>query len=119
MAAGQRRRRRPSRLAQAALGLGLSGAGALLLLGLLLIPERLDALLLVSNAIAHVIGGLSRLAMGLLQLGAVLLVALLALLGLLLLLGGLVRLFRAGLAPLSRADAAATAPPVARKTRGR
>ena len=97
----------------------MAGVGALLLLGLMLIPERLDALLLVSTAIAHVIGGLSRLAMGLAQLAAVLLVALLALLALLLLLGGLVRLLRALVPPISRADAATRIRPVARKTRGR
>jgi len=115
---GRRRRPRPSRWLQACLGLGLAGAGALLLLGLMLIPERLDALLLVSTAIAHVIGGLSRLAMGLAQLAAVLLVALLALLALLLLLGGMVRLLRALVAPVSHADAAARSRPAARKTRG-
>lgn len=114
-----RRRRPPSRWLQACLGLALAGVGALLLLGLMLIPERLDALLLVSTAIAHVIGGLSRLAMGLAQLAAVLLVALLALLALLLLLGGLVRLLRALVPPISRADAATRIRPVARKTRGR
>lgn len=113
-----RRRRPPSRWLQACLGLALAGVGALLLLGLMLIPERLDALLLVSTAIAHVIGGLSRLAMGLAQLAAVL-VALLALLALLLLLGGLVRLLRALVPPISRADAATRIRPVARKTRGR
>jgi hypothetical protein len=58
------------------------------------IPERFDTLLLVSTAIANVIGGLSRLGVGLLQLTGVLVVALLALLALVLLLGGMVRMAR-------------------------
>ena len=116
---GRQRRRRPSRWLQAFLGVASAGGGALLLLGLMLIPERLDALLLVSTAIAHVIGGLGRLAMGLAQLAAVLLVALLALLALLLIFGGLMRLLRALVPPVSREDAAAIARPAARKTRER
>ena len=121
---------RPHARARAVLdGLALGGAGAGLLSALMLIPERLDALLLVSTAIANVIGGLSRLGQGLLQLTAVLVVALLALFGLLLLLGGMVRLARALAAPrlassedspsrLSRAGAPARSRPVARTTRG-
>ena len=70
-------------------------AGSLILAWLMQLPERLDALLLVSNAIANLIGGLSRLSMGILQLGSVIAVALLALMALLLLVGGGVRLARA------------------------
>jgi hypothetical protein len=88
-----------------------------MLLGLMLIPERLDALLLVSTAIANVIGGLSRLGLGLLQLGGVLLVAVLALLALALLLGGVLRLMRALVAPVSRAGAVPRGLRVARRTR--
>lgn len=83
------------RFSQACLGLLLGGLGVGILAGLVRIPDRLDALLLVSHAIANLIGGLSRLALGLLQLGAVLLVVFMALLALLLLAGGLVRLWRA------------------------
>jgi len=115
-----RRRRRPARWRQLAIGLGLGAAGGALLASLLLIPERFDTLLLVSTAIANVIGGLSRLGVGLLQLTAVLVVALLALLALALLLGGMVRVARclAG-APLSREAAGTRGQPVARTTRGR
>jgi len=76
-------------------GLLLIVAGSLILTGLMQLPERLDALLLVSNAIANLISGLSRLSMGILQLGSVIVVALLALMALLLLVGGGVRLARA------------------------
>jgi hypothetical protein len=76
-------------------GLLLIGAGSLILGILMQLPKRLDALLLVSNAIANLISGLSRLMMGILQLGSVIVVALLALAALLLLVGGGVRLVRA------------------------
>lgn len=85
-------------------------------MGLVRIPDRLDALLLVSQAIANLIAGLNRLAVGLLQLGAVLLVVLLALLALLLLAGGLVRLWRALLPaaapPRPRESGSAPLPPL-------
>ena len=77
------------------MGLLLAALGVGTFALLVHIPERLDTLLLVRHAIANLIGGLSRLALGLLQLGAVLLVVSLALLALLLLAGGLVRLWRA------------------------
>jgi hypothetical protein len=64
------------------------------------IPDRLDALLLVSNAIANLITGLSHLSIGVLQLAGVLMVVALALLALLLLVGGGVRIFRALSTPL-------------------
>ncbi len=75
-------------------GLLLILAGGLILGGLMQLPDRLDTLLLVSNAIANLISGLSRLTIGVLQLGSVIVVALLALLALLLLVGGTVRLVR-------------------------
>jgi hypothetical protein len=89
-----RRSRQRRRLSLAGRGLLLGFLGIGILAGLVRIPERLDALLLVSQAIANLIVGLHRLGLGLLQLGAVLLVVLLALLALLLLAGGVVRLWR-------------------------
>jgi hypothetical protein len=80
-------------------GLLLGAGGAGLLVGLMQIPDRLDALLLVSNAIANLIDGLSHLSIGVLQLAAVLMVVALALLALLLLVGGGVRIFRALTSP--------------------
>ena len=119
--AGRPRRRPPSsRWSQVLTGLLVGSTGAALLVGLMLIPERFDALLLVSTAIVNVINGLSQLGLGLLQLAGVLVVALLALLALLLLLGGIVRLARALSQPgLSRAGAAATGRPTATRTTGR
>jgi hypothetical protein len=93
-----RRRRRLRRLHQGAMGLLLAVLGSGILAVLVRLPERLDTLLLVSNALANVIGGLSRLGLGLLQLGGVLLVVVLALFALLLLAGGVVRLWKALLA---------------------
>lgn len=92
--AAPRRGPRP-RWRQVGTGLLLGAAGAGLLLGLMQIPDRLDALLLVSNAIANLIDGLSHLSIGVLQLAGVLMVVALALLALLLLVGGGVRIFRA------------------------
>ena len=115
-----RLRRRSGRWRQLAIGLGLGGAGGGLLASLMLIPERFDTLLLVSTAIANVIGGLSRLGVGLLQLTGVLVVALLALLALVLLLGGMVRVARCLAGPaLNRGAAGTRSQPVARTTRGR
>ncbi|MBM5803089.1 MAG: hypothetical protein FJ078_03050 [Cyanobacteria bacterium K_DeepCast_35m_m2_155] len=68
--------------------------GAGLLMGLMQLPERLDTLLLVSTAIANLIGGLGRFLLGLLQLLGVLLLAVVAIGSLVLLLAGLVRLIR-------------------------
>ena len=75
----------------------LMAAGVGLLVLLLQLPRLidLDSLLLVSTAIGHLIGGLTDLLLGLLQLLAVLLLVCLALLALVLLLGGVVRLVRA------------------------
>jgi len=89
-----RRRRHPPRWRQFGVGLVFMVLGAVMLLGLLQLPERLDTVLLLSTAIAQLIGGLRSLLLGLLQLLAVVLVVLVALLALLLLVGGLVRLVR-------------------------
>ena len=97
--AAPRRGLRRSRWRQVGTGLLLGAGGAGLLLGLMQIPDRLDALLLVSNAIANLIDGLSHLSIGVLQLAGVLMVVALALLALLLLVGGGVRIFRALTSP--------------------
>ena len=90
-----RQRRRRARWQQLGMGLLSLAGGAGLMFGLMLLPERLDTLLLVSNAIANLIGGLSRFGMGLLQLLAVLALAAVALGALVLLLAGVVRLLKA------------------------
>jgi hypothetical protein len=90
-----RQRRRRARWQQLGTGLLSLAGGAGLMFGLMLLPERLDTLLLVSNAIANLIGGLSRFGMGLLQLVAVLALAAVALGALVLLLAGVVRLLKA------------------------
>ncbi len=92
----RRRRQRPlgNRIRQASIGLLLVLAGVGLLYGLMQLPRWLDTVLLVSNAIANLISGLSRLGLGLLQLVGVFGVLALAVLALLLLVGGVVRLFR-------------------------
>ncbi|MEB3335696.1 MAG: hypothetical protein VKP70_12010 [Cyanobacteriota bacterium] len=89
-----KRRRPPSRLKQLAIGMVCVVGSALILMALMGLAERLNTLLLVSQAVANLIRGLSLLAIGLLQLLALLLVAAMALLALLLLLGGLTRLLR-------------------------
>jgi hypothetical protein len=90
-----RRRRRSSRWRQGGAGLllGFSGAGVLLLL--MQLPDRLDTILLVSNAVTNLIRGLALLGMGVMQLAAVLGVVVLALFALLLMVAGGVRLIRA------------------------
>ena len=90
-----RQRRRRARWQQLGTGMLSLAGGAGLMFGLMLLPERLDTLLLVSNAIANLIGGLSRFGMGLLQLVAVLALAAVALGALVLLLAGVVRLLKA------------------------
>ena len=102
---GGKRKRPPARVRQVGEGLLLLAAGVALLLALMRLPERLDTLLLVSNAIANLIGGLSKLGLGLLQLLGVLLLVGVVLLALAFLAGGLVRLARALLRPKT------TAPP--------
>ena len=92
------RKRRPPRRPRLLLeGTALVAAGVGLLVLLLQLPRLvdLDSLLLVSTAIGHLIGGLSQLLMGFLQLLGVLLLVALALLALVLLVGGLLRLVRA------------------------
>jgi len=80
---------------QVASGLLLIALGCGLLVALMQLPERLDTLLLVSTAIANLIGGLGRFLTGLLQLLAVLLLVLVAIGSLLLLVAGCIRLIRA------------------------
>ena len=92
-----RQRRRPPRPRRILEALLLMAAGVGLLVLLLQLPELidLDSLLLISTAIGHLIGGLSQLLMGVLQLLAVLVLVAIALLALLLLVAGLVRFVRA------------------------
>lgn len=71
----------------------LGGCGLLALL--LLLTQRLDALVLLSAAILNLTRGLQQLGLALLQLLAMLLVVLLALVALILLVGGAMRLLRA------------------------
>jgi hypothetical protein len=96
-----RRRRQPPRSRKILEALLLMAGGIGLLVLLLQLPELvdLDSLLLLSTALGHLIGGLSQLLAGVLQLLGVLLLVALALLALLLLVAGLVRLVRALLAP--------------------
>lgn len=90
-----RRRRRQNRLKLFATGLLLLLSGAGTLAALMQLPERLDTLLLVSNAIANLIGGLARFGMGLLQMVAVVALVALVLAALVLLVAGSVRLVKA------------------------
>ncbi|MDI9406161.1 MAG: hypothetical protein QM522_05575 [Chitinophagaceae bacterium] len=90
-----RRRRHPPRWRQFGVGLLFMALGAAMLFGLVQLPERLDTVLLLSNALAQLISGVRALLLGLLQLFGVVLVVLVALLALLLLVGGGVRLVRA------------------------
>jgi hypothetical protein len=84
------------------MGLLFISLGAVILYGLLQLPERLDTLLLLSTAIAQLISGLRSLLLGLLQLLGVVLVVLVALLALMLVVGGLVRLVRSVMPRTSR-----------------
>ncbi|MEB3261980.1 MAG: hypothetical protein VKK94_03355 [Cyanobacteriota bacterium] len=97
-----RKKKRPTRLQLVANGLLLLSLGAGILVGLLQLPERLDTLLLVSNAIANLISGVIRFATGLLQLLGVLALVAVALSALVLLVAGVVRLGKALLMPRSR-----------------
>ncbi len=99
---GGRTKRPPGRIRQLAEALLLLAGGVGVLLALLRLPDRLDTLLLVSNAIANLIAGLSRLGLGLLQLLGVLVLVGVVLLALALLAGGLIRLIRALLRPRPR-----------------
>lgn len=91
----RRRRRRPRPLRQFLIGLGLVILGAAVLVGLLHLPARLDTLLLVSTAISNLIGGLSRLALALLQFVGLILLVAVALAALLALLAGFIRMGKA------------------------
>jgi len=90
-----KRRKHTSRLKHLGMGVLCVAGGSLILTVLMALSERFNTLLLVSQAVANLIRGLSLLATGLLQLVALLTVALLALFALLLLVGGLTRLVRA------------------------
>lgn len=90
-----RRRRQPARWRQAGIALLLGGAGVGLLLALLQLPERFDTFLVLSTALANLIGGLQQALWGLLQLLAAVLVVLAALVALGLVVAGLIRLVRA------------------------
>ncbi len=94
-----RKRRRQARIKLFGTGLLLLAAGAGILVALMQLPERLDTLLLVSNAIANLIAGLSRFGMGVLQLLGVVALVAVALGALVLLVAGLVRLVKALLPP--------------------
>ena len=97
-----RRKRQPPRWRQFVDGMLFMALGSGLLVGLLQLPGRLNATLVVSEAIKHLIQGLGGLLIGGLQLLALLLLVLVAVLALLLLLGGVVRLFRSVLPRSSR-----------------
>lgn len=101
--AGSSKRKSKARPRQILEALLLMAFGVGLLVLLLHLPDLidLDSLLLVSTALANLIGGLSRLLMGILQLLGVALLVSSALLALVLLLGGLVRLVRATVMPMS------------------
>ncbi|MFM9040690.1 MAG: hypothetical protein ACKOHJ_00285 [Vulcanococcus sp.] len=101
--AGSSKRKSKARPRQILEALLLMALGVGLLVLLLHLPDLidLDSLLLVSTALANLIGGLSRLLMGILQLLGVALLVSSALLALVLLLGGLVRLVRATVMPMS------------------
>ena len=89
------RRRRPARWRQAGVALLLGAAGAGLLLVLLQLPERFDTFLLLSTALANLIGGVQQALWGLGQLLAVVLLVLAAIAALALVLAGIIRLVRA------------------------
>ena len=125
----KKRRRHPPRWKQLGIGVMCVAAGSLILAMLTALAERFNTLLLVSQAVANLIRGLSLLATGLLQILALLIVAALALFALLLLVGGLARLVRViagALATkpsktmaLNHAAAGPTTRPAARTSRGR
>jgi hypothetical protein len=90
-----RRRRRPVRWRQVCIALLLGAAGVGLLIVLLQLPERFDTFLVLSTALANLIGGVQQALWGLLQLLAVVLLVLVAIAALGLVAAGLVRLVRA------------------------
>jgi hypothetical protein len=90
-----RTKRRPSRWRQLGSALLLGSLGALLLVGLLQVGRRLDTFLLLSNAIANLIGGLQQFLLGVVQLLAVVLVVVVVLVALVLVVAAGFRLVRA------------------------
>lgn len=92
------RRRRPARWRRLLAALALTGLGVVLLVVLLQLPERFDTVLLLSNALANLIGGVQQLLLGVGQLLVLALLVALALGALLLVIAGVIRLARA-LAP--------------------
>lgn len=89
-----RRKTRQRRWQQLLIGLACSGAGLAVIVGLRQLIQQLDAFLLFSEALSHLISGLTNLGIGLGQLLLVLLLLLATLAGLLLLLSGLIRFGR-------------------------
>jgi peptidoglycan/LPS O-acetylase OafA/YrhL len=90
-----RRRHRPARWRQAAIALLLGAAGTGLMLALLQLPDRFDTFLLLSTALANLIGGVQQALWGLVQLLAVVLLVLAAIAALGLVVAGIIRLVRA------------------------
>ena len=90
-----RRRRRPPRWRQLLAASAMAALGAGLLVGLLQLPERFDTVLLLSKALANLIGGVQQVVVGLVQLAGLVLLVGLALLALVLVVAGVVRLVRA------------------------
>jgi hypothetical protein len=88
-------RKRPSKLKHLGMGVLCIVGGSSILAALMALADQFNTLLLVSQAVANLIRGLSLLATGLLQMLALLTVATLTLLALLLLVGGLTRMVRA------------------------
>jgi hypothetical protein len=107
-----KRRPRPQRFAwrQGLEGILLLSLGVGLLAFLNWLPQRIDALVVVSEAIADLISGVSQLLEAFLGIGAVLLLAGLLLVSLVTLVAGFVRILRA----LSRSFATAKPTPEAR-----
>ncbi len=90
-----RRRHRPARWRQAATALLLGAACIGLMLALLQVPERFDTFLVLSSALANLIGGVQQALWGLVQLLAVVLLVLAAIAALGLVVAGIIRLVRA------------------------
>ena len=90
-----RRRHRPARWRQAGIALLLGAAGAGLMLALVQVPERFDTFLVLSTALANLIGGVQRALWGLAQLFVVVLLVLAAMAALVLVVAGGIRLVRA------------------------
>ena len=90
-----RRRHRPARWRQAAIALLLGATGAGLMLALLQLPERFDTFLVLSTALANLIGGVQQALWGLVQLLAVVLLVLAAIAAIGLVVAGIIRLVRA------------------------